>query len=93
MKYRKKELFDVFQYKGYIRDCNGNYCVPDWIVEAINKRIIRREGNFLWLRTNNDIDDDHMVSCGDYIIKDQEGDFYSCKKEWFTVLYELAEEK
>lgn len=93
MKYRKKELFDVFQFKGYIRDCNGNYCLPAWITEAINKRIIRIEGDFLWLRTNYDTDDEHMVANGDYIIKDRVGDFHSHIKESFTDFYEPVEEE
>ena len=40
-KYRKKPVvIEAFQYDGDLKDCDGNWYVPNWAVEAYEKGIM-----------------------------------------------------
>ena len=95
MKYRKKPVVvDAFQYVGDLMNCDGDYCVPDWAVEAYNAEIIYYdtfdfEPHELFIKT---LEGDHHVSVGDYIIQGVKGELYPCKPDIFELTYELVEE-
>ena len=40
-KYRKKPVvIEAFQYDGDLKDCDGNWYVPNWAVEAYEKGVM-----------------------------------------------------
>lgn len=92
-KYRKKPVtVEAWQYNGTFASC------PEWVANAIEKRIIKR-GQNAHLNTviageQYDIvtlEGDMHISMGDYIIKGVNGELYPCKPDIFEKTYELLE--
>ncbi len=93
MKYRKKPIvIEAFKYDGDLMDKDGNYYVPQWAVEAFEKK-------FLFYGIDGDRDELHImtlegihhVSVGDYVIRGVAGELYPCKPDIFELTYEEVE--
>lgn len=92
-KYRKKPMvIEAFQYDGDLKDCDGNWYVPNWAVEAYEKGIMRYASEScdappcdLFIETLEGI---HHVSVWDYVIKGVNGELYPCKPDIFEKTYE-----
>ncbi len=92
-KYRKKPIIvDAWKYNGTFAGC------PEWISDAIEKRIIKRERNVhlykVIVGNQYDIETlegDMHLSIGDYIIKGVKGELYPCKPDIFENTYEEME--
>lgn len=92
-KYRKKPVvIEAFQYDGDLKDCDGNWYVPNWAVEAYEKGIMHYASEScdappcdLFIETLEGI---HHVSVWDYVIKGVNGELYPCKPDIFEKTYE-----
>lgn len=92
-KYRKKlVVIEAFQYDGDLKDCDGNWYVPNWAVEAYEKGIMHYASEScdappcdLFIETLEGI---HHVSIGDYVIQGVNGELYPCKPDIFEKTYE-----
>lgn len=94
MKYQAKPIeIEAFQYDGDFKGTDGTYYVPDWAIEAIEKRVmyfrcLRFEEPPSELYIDTSIGTLH-VSVGDYIIHSINGEIYPCKPDLFEKIYEL----
>ena len=92
-KYRKKPVvIEAFQYDGDLKDCDGNWYVPNWAVEAYEKGVMHYASEScgappceLFIETLEGI---HHVSIGDYVIQGVNGELYPCKPDIFEKTYE-----
>ena len=92
-KYRKKPVvIEAFQYDGDLKDCDGNWYVPNWAVEAYEKGVMYYSSEScgappceLFIETLEGI---HHVSIGDYVIQGVNGELYPCKPDIFEKTYE-----
>jgi hypothetical protein len=92
-KYRKKPVvIEAFQYDGDLKDCDGNWYVPNWAVEAYEKGVMHYASEScdappceLFIETLEGI---HHVSVWDYVIKGVNGELYPCKPDIFEKTYE-----
>lgn len=91
-KYRKKPMvIEAFQYDGDLKDCDGNWYVPNWAVEAYEKGIMHYASEScdappcdLFIET---LEGTHHVSVWDYVIKGVNGELYPCKPDIFQEIY------
>ena len=96
-KYRKKPvIIEAFQYDGDLKDTNGNYYVPEWAVKAYEDRTLFYGAEDsesppceLFVKT---LEGHMLVSVGDYIIQDVNGELYPCKPDIFEKTYEPVED-
>lgn len=88
--YRKKPLIvRAFQYDGSLRYSDGEYCVPEWAVEAYEQNILYyKDGRELYIRT---LEGDMHVSVDDYIVCGIHGELYACKPAIFKETYEKVQ--
>lgn len=94
MKYRKKPIvIEAFMYDGDLKECNGNYYVPDWAVKALEDGIMffgsldsESPPCELYINTLEGL---HHAGVGDYIIQGVNGELYPCKPDIFEKTYEL----
>lgn len=96
MKYRKKPIIvETFKYAGSLFDTNGEYCIPEWAIEAFRKNVIRygliQNGESLSGLYIEYKDGWQHIPVGDYIIKGIDGKIYGCNKEVFIETYEGVE--
>ena len=93
MKYRKKPVvIEAFKYDGDLMGSDGKYYVPDWAVEAFEKKIMFFDAQDsdsppceLYISTLEGV---HHVSVGDYVIQGVQGELYPCKPNIFEQTYE-----
>lgn len=96
MKYRKKPVaIEAFQYDGDLIKSDGKYYVPDWAVEAFEKRILfyaNEDSKLapceLFVKT---LEGSMHVSVNDYVIKGVDGELYPCKPNIFEKTYDKEE--
>ena len=94
IRYRKRPVeIEAFQYDGNLTDANGEWSIPDWAVEALNRKVMYYDSNGcampneLFIHT---LEGKHHVSIGDYVIRGVQGELYPCKPDIFTATYEPA---
>lgn len=91
-KYIKKPVeIEAFQYDGDLKGSDGNYYVPDWVVEAFENGTMyydslngREEPCELFIRT---LEGNQHVSVNDYVIKGVKGELYPCNPDIFEETY------
>ena len=92
MRYQSNPVIvEAFQYDGDLMGSDGKYYVPDWAVEAYEKRVmyykVMRIGEppcELFVDTPAGT---LHVSVGDYVIKGTKGELYPCKPDIFQEIY------
>jgi hypothetical protein len=87
MKYRKKPVeIEAFQFKGDLcYSDTGEWCVPEWAIEAYHEGIIFEQSGEYYIRT---LEGNHRISLLDYVIKGVAGELYPCKPDIFELTYE-----
>lgn len=93
-KYIKKPVeVDAFQYDGDLKGSDGNYYVPEWAVEAFEGGVIyydswdgESEPCELFICTSENYR--RYVNVGNYIIRNENGELYSCSADIFEREYE-----
>ena len=90
MRYKKKPVeIEAFQFKGSLCYADtGEWCVPEWAVEAYHEGIIFEQGDEYYIRT---LEGNHHISCYDYVIKGVQGELYPCKPDIFEMTYKPVE--
>lgn len=90
MKFRKKPVvIEAFKYDGDFMNSKGEYYVPQWAVDALQKGVMYFEGAELYIKTLEGV---HHANLDDYIIKGVKGELYPCKPDIFEMTYERVEE-
>jgi hypothetical protein len=92
MKYRKKPVvIEAFQYDGDLMNSDGNYCAPQWAVDALEAGVMYYDSLYfegspceLFIRT---LERRLHVSVGDYVIKGVVDEIYSISEERFLTYY------
>lgn len=89
-KYRKKPVVvEAFQYDGDLMNVNGEYCIPEWGIKAVeNKIMYYGSQGHLFIKT---LEGTMIASEGDYIIQGVNGELYPCKPDIFEKTYETVE--
>ncbi len=65
---------------------------PEWLLNAQNVRpYLIHESDYVYLRIET-LEGDHIVSPGDWIIRDVKGELYPCKPDIFEATYEPVKE-
>ena len=91
MRYRTKPVIvEAFQFDGDFMNSKGEYYVPKWAVDALNRGIMYFEGPELYIKT---LEGAHHASIGDYIIQGIQGELCPCKPDIFEQTYERTEEQ
>lgn len=90
MKATKKPVtIECFKYDGNLKNSNGEYCVPEWAVEAEkNGTIFFKDQGEMYIKT---LEGDHHASVGDYIIRGVNGELYPCKPDIFEKTYDIVD--
>ncbi len=89
-KYRKKPVvIDAFQWTGDKNQTED----PEWIIEAMENGLVwfNNEGTKDVNMEIKTLEDNHIASRGDYIIKGIAGELYPCKPDIFHATYEKVE--
>lgn len=91
MKYRKKpEVIEAFQYKGSLLDIADFDNAPKWVKSArCTGVLVYAPSGELFIMTLGRYPT--VVSIGDYIIKDVNGELYPCKPDIFEKIHEKVE--
>lgn len=80
VRYKKKPVvIDAYQYN------SPNGIRPSWIKEAFEEEILTYNDGQLYVNT---LEENMMVSLGDWIIKGVDGELYPCKPSIFDKTYE-----
>lgn len=86
---------EAFLYDGDIKDRNGVFYVPKWMVRAYQEKIFYfscfkrgKKPSEAYIRY---MGGSLLVKPGDYIVKDEAGDIYPVRRERFEVLYTWME--
>ena len=89
MKYRKKPIeIEAFQFKGDLcYSDTGEWCVPQWAIDAYHEDVIFEERGEFYIRTLEGV---HHISYLDYVIQGVKGELYACKPDIFEMTYELV---
>lgn len=95
MKYRKKPVeIEAFQYNGDFITSDGTYYVPDWAIQAYKDGVLYFDSINeneppieLVIRTS---DGGLPVYVGEYIIKADDGEIYTCDPDIFERAYDLV---
>ena len=97
MKYRKKPVeIEAYYFEDgdtFLHDM-ANETLPHWIMEALNKNIIKLnidEDYCIESLTIKTLEGDHLCSSDDYIIQGVKGELYPCKPDIFEMTYELVD--
>ena len=95
MRYRQKPIYiEAFQFNGTLEDKSGECCVPNWVIESLDKGTLYF-GNMgrehpAWKLFVDTLDGNKPVNIGDYIVKGKDGELFLVRKEKFEKKYELG---
>lgn len=93
-KYIKESVeVEAFQYDGDLKGSDGKYYVPKWAAQAFEKGIIyydswdgESEPCELFINTPENYR--HYVNVGNYVIRNKNGEIFSCSADVFEREYE-----
>lgn len=86
MEYRQKTTIEAFKYDGDLKDFQGNYYAPAWMLDA--PYFFAGQGD-LFIHSGDEIKE---VVPGDYIIHIGDGNVRRCKADVFEATYEAVED-
>jgi|SRR5690606_15774802 len=94
-KFRKKPVvIEAFRYDGDLKLATGEWCVPDWAIDAFKKEELFYgtsvdDKNSPPVELFVDTLEGRMhISVGDYVIRGVNGELYPCKPDIFIKTYE-----
>lgn len=83
---------EAFQYDGNVKDSNGKYYIPDWAIKPFEDGTMyfdnkeRKPPCGVYIRTKEELF--LHAEIGDYIVLNEHGEIYPCKKTIFEMQYE-----
>lgn len=83
---------EAFQYDGNVKDSNGKYYIPDWAIKSFEDGTMhfgnreRKPPCGVFIRTKEGLF--LYAEIGDYIVLNEHGEIYPCKKIIFEMQYE-----
>lgn len=90
MRYRKKGVFEAFQYDGDLMNSHGEYYVPEWAVKVYKEGVLFYEEGTLYLKC---LGKNLVIKVGTYVVKKETGLIYPMQPDAFEAMFEPVKEE